>query len=189
MDGIFHGFEDEVVHHFQRRRHDALGNDGGYRVARVLDGVIDGEHGLDLFRGRNQFEDHFGGDTERPLTSHQQPREVIPGVVLGFAARPDNGPVVQDQFGPQNVIGGHSVFETVRPSGVFAEITADGGHLLACRIRGIEKAFFGEHVLEVQRDDPGLHGHGAVGQVDFQNPIHSGKVDDDSSFDRDGSPT
>jgi len=139
VDGVFHRLDGEMIHHFQRRRDDALGNDVRYRLAGIVQGIEDSQQGLISLGLADQAQDGLGDNAQHPLRAHEQARQIVTGEVFGRPAEVDDGAVREHHLQPQDVIGRHAVFEGMRPAGIGSHVSPDGAGCLAGRVRGINQ--------------------------------------------------
>ena len=86
------------------------------------------------------------------------------------------------------MIGGYTVFERMRPAGIFGDITANGTRLLAGRVGGILKALLFHRITDPQIHHAGLGHDIAVEQVDMDNFVEAAGADHDRRFDRQAAP-
>ncbi len=114
----------------------------------------------------------------RPENAHQ----VIAGIVQGLAADLDDLAVGEDDFRPQDMVAGHPVFQTVRPSGILAEISPDRGHFFARRIRLVEITVLGQHILQIQRHYTGLDDDPLILDIHVEDLIHLRQDDGDAAL-------
>ena len=139
--------------------------------------LIDRQHGEDPFGRAHDPDENLGGDPQGSFRPDQEAREVGPRRIDGFPAQPDDLAVRQNRFDPEHMVAGHPVFQAVRAAGVFSQVSAQGGHLLAGGIRGVIISFGGEGVLQRQIVDGRFHEGALVLQIDFQDFVQAGKLD------------
>ena len=85
------------------------------------------------------------------------------------------------------MIGGHTVGQSVRPAGIFRNISANGAGTLAGRIGRVEIAARLDCECDIQVHDARLQ-HGAlVFEIDFEDAIHASECDGDAAGARYGS--
>jgi hypothetical protein len=97
----------------------------------------------------------------------------------------DDGAVDQHHLDPEEVVGGHTIFQTVGAAGIHADIAADGAGKLRTRIGRVEEAFGRNGLGNVDVGDARLHRRRAVGKIDIQNAVHLGETENDRVLLRD----
>src|ERR1043166_5693047 len=110
MVGGLDSLGDELVHHFQRRRHDARRDDVTDRLARILDTLEDTEHSFESARRANQAQKDAGDDSEHALGANDRATQIVTIHLLtavGPGAEPDDLAIGQDHFEAEDVIGRH----------------------------------------------------------------------------------
>ena len=110
---------------------------------------------------------------ERALRADQQPGQVEAGDVLaGRRAGADHGAVGQDGGQRGDVVGGHAVLAAGHAAGVGGDVAADRRDLPAARVGGVAEPVLGGGPAQVPVQHAGLHGRGAPGRVDLEDPVH-----------------
>ena len=138
----------ERVHHLDRRRHDAGGDDRRHRVPGVVGGGS---------KPASSVRTSSGLRTSRTVTAVTMPsvpsepttapEQVVAGAVRAPPPEVDDVAVRRDQLGAEHVVGGEAVLQAVRAAGVLRDVAADRADLLARRV--------GRVVVAVRRRRPG----------------------------------
>src|SRR5262249_26188216 len=131
--------DDQTIHHLERGRYDAGGDDAGDRAARALDGVEDGEERAPAFGAADQPGRRTRHDAEGALATYDQSHQVVAGQVLHRTAELYDLAARQDQLDAEDVVGRDPVLERVRAAGVLGDVAADRARGLARRIRRVEQ--------------------------------------------------
>ena len=184
MIGGLHGAEDQAVHHLERRRHDAAGDDAGHRLAGRVDRVEDGEERPVGLRDARQPQRRPGDDAERPLAPDDQPDQVVAGPLLHRATECDDLAVGKHELDAEDVVGGDAVLERVRTAGVLGDVAPDGTRGLARRVRGIEQSVGAHGVRDPLVHHAGLGDDATIGAVDRLDAIQPAGADHHRRSDR-----
>src|SRR5262249_9091006 len=123
-------------------------------------------------------------DAERPLVADKQACQVVSGNVFDWSAELADRPVGHHHFGPQNVVYGNAVLESVWSSRIRGEISADGTGSLAAGVGSVMESGPLEVLREMDIDQARLDDGIAVTQVDFQNSPHARQRDHHAAADR-----
>ena len=127
-----------------------------------------------------QLEHRGSDDAERAFGADEQVLQVVAGVVLAQA--PESVPdaaVGQDRFETQHEIARIAVAQHVDAARVGREIAADQTTAFATQAQRKQTVGFGRGLLYVGEYATRFHGHRVVERVDFDDPVHAAKRDDD----------
>ena len=174
-----------AVEHFQRRRRDACGGDGGDGAGRVVDRFENAQQRRRHFRLAQQLHRDRGGDADGAFRAHEESRHVVATGLGRLAAELHDVAVGHHDFHAGHVIHRDAVHQGVRPAGIFGDVAADGAGLLAGRIGREVEAKMRNVLGELQIHHAGLH-HGAlVFDIDFEDAVHAREGDNDAALLRD----
>ncbi len=143
----------QVVEHLERGRHDPRGDDPAHRLGGRVDRIEDGQQSPARLGVARQVHDRLGDDAKGPLVAHDQPGQVVAGVVFGDPAGLDHRAVGHDERRPLDVVDRHAVLERVRPARVGRDIAADRAGPLARRVGRIMKPGPGQRARQPDVDD------------------------------------
>ena len=167
-----HRPRDGSVHHLQRRRHQAGGDDRADRGGAVLHPLEVEQQRADRGRVLCESHAHPGSDTEHPLAADEHAPQVQAGGLGVLAPEDGDGAVGQHDLDGQDVHRRHALGQTMGSAGVGGDVAAHRAALLARGIRGVVDAMLGQLMAEVgvehPRLDPGLAGV----EVEAEEPVH-----------------
>ena len=146
MHGRFGRLDGQPVHHLDRRRDDAFGDDLGHRGAGVGGGIERRQNGPDRFGHAQNPERHLRHHRQRAFGAHERAHQIEARRIERGAAQMHHLAVRQDGFDAHHVMDGESVLQAVRAAGVLRDVAADRTDQLARRI--------GRVVIAVRRDAP-----------------------------------
>ena len=187
--GLGEGLADldrRLVHEFHRDRDDAGADDGGDRRPRLLAAREAEQHRAGALGRAQDAHRRLGDDAELPLRADDQAEQVEPRRVEMGAADFDDAPVEHDQSDAEHVVGGHAVFQAMRPAGIHADIAADRAGELRGRVGRVEEAIGRDGAGDGEIGDAGLHLGDAVRVVDLEDAVHLGNADHHRVLLRDG---
>ena len=183
-DGPLGGLDRELVHHLDRGRHHACGDDLGDSRARGVHRVESGEERADRLRRAHDAERDARRDAERALGADDHAEQVGAVRVERLATELHDLPVRQHERQAGDVVDGESVLQAVRAAGVLGDVAADRAHLLARGIGRVEEPVGGDRARDVEVRDAGLDDDALARQVDLEDPVHAGERHDDASCHR-----
>ena len=180
--GVLGGLDRQPVHHLDRGRHHARGDDvrdgGAGRVHRVEAR----EQRPDGLRSPDEAERDPGRDPERALGADDHAEQVGPVRVERLPAELDDLAVRQHECQPGDVVGREPVLEAVRAAGVLGDVAADRAHLLARGVGRVEEALSGDGAGDVEVRHARLDDDALAREVDLEDPVHSGERHDDAAW-------
>src|SRR4030042_1701098 len=80
------------------------------------------------------------------------------------------------------MIGRHSIFEAVGPPRIFSKIPAESRDLFTGRVGLIDISITSQRIFQSKSKNPWLYHCPLILDIDLQDLIHSGKVDDDATL-------
>ncbi len=142
--------------------------------------------GKPISTARQDADGHLGHHAQKALGSDHYAEQIVSLGIEVLAAEPDDLAVDGDEFDPEHVIGGETIFEAMHAAGVLGNIAADRAGDLARGIRRViePRMLNGERHAEVC--DAGLRHHAAVMEIDLQYPIEFGHAENDAVGQRQG---
>jgi hypothetical protein len=176
----------QLVHHLQGGRDHAGGDDGGHRPAAGIDGVVDGEEGLDALGQAGDLRHDLGADAEGAFAAHEHAGEVVAQRIGGSSAQLHHLAVGLDHGHAQDVVGGDPVLEAVGAAGILGHVAAQGRGLLAGGIGQELIAHGRQGVAQLQVEQARLHPGPQAGAVHFQDPVHADHLDHQAALEGDG---
>ncbi len=170
---------DRAVHHLERGRDDAGGDDRGHGGGRVGDGREDGEQGRDRLGQRYEAQRRRSHDPHRALGAADDARQVVTEPVVDRAAERDDLAVGQHQLDAEQMIGRDPVLERVRTAGILGDVAADRARILTGRIGRVLETRRSHHATHLGVHHPGLRDQATVLEVDRSNGPHAARADDE----------
>ena len=170
----------DLVHHLERRGHDAATDHSRHRLAGGIDAGKGGKQGRD--RRRNAQEPHLdlGDRAQGALRSDQHSAQVKADAIRRISADPVHAAIRQHDLHPEDVIRGHAVVEAMRPARVLGRVATDSACLLAGWIGRIEKLVWRRGERQLLVDHPGLDQRCLSDRVDLEDPAHAGHLQRDA---------
>src|SRR5580704_8127309 len=89
----------------------------------------------------------------------------------------------QDNFKPENMRRGETVFEAVCSAGIFGDVAADAAHGLRRRVGCVEIFLWQNAAGDIEIYYAWFDDDACIRYIDFENAIHPRQADDDSVFD------
>ncbi len=172
---------DGGVHHLQRGRHQAGGDDRAHRRRAVLHAVEVEEQRAHLRRVLREAHADAGGDAEHALAADEDAPQVEPRRLGVLPAEDGDRAVRQDHLDGEDVHGGHALRQAVGPAGVGRHVAADRAALLARRVGRVVHAVLGQLPGEVGVEHAGLDPRLPAVEVDRQHPVHLRRDDHDGA--------
>ena len=163
----------QLVEHLERRRDDAGRDDRRDRFRGVLDRRERGQDRLHGFGGVKEADRDRRDDAERPLRAHGRTQEVVARPLNPLAPQADQLARPGHQLEPEDVVRRDPVLQAVGPAGVGRDVAADRRDHLARRIGREEISAVCDGSGEREVDQAGLDRRAAIGEVDFQDRVHS----------------
>ena len=178
---------DQLIHHLERGRHDAGGDDIAHRPAGLFHAGEHAQEGLERRGSFGEAHQRASHDAEHAFRADAGATQVVAAHLLAAVrldTEPLNRAVGQHHLVAEHVVGGDAVFQRVRPSGVGGNVAADRAGRLARRIGGVKQT-----VLFRIAGDPGVHAAGldqspAVSRIDVQHAVHPREGDHDTTINR-----
>ncbi len=96
--------------------------------------------------------------------------------------------VGQHSLYSENVVGRHTVFQTMRPTGVEGQISPDGADLLAAGVGGVIQPVWFSRLAHLQVYRSRFHNGEAIFRVELQDAIQPVQANDHPSRHRHGAP-
>src|SRR2546421_537634 len=175
----------QVVHHLDRSRQDARGDDPAHRRSGLVGRMERREQRLDLGRSPHHPENHFRRDPQGAFGPDEHAAQIVSRSIERGAAEVHERAVREHHLQTEDVRGGEPILEAVGAARVLGDVAADGTHLLRGRVRGIEVV--GRDGLgHAQVEHTRLHHDPGIRNVDVQNAIHPRQADHDAVRDRQG---
>ena len=168
---VLGGVDRRPVHHLEAARDDAVRDDRGDAVARLLVGR---EPHQERLRGLGLPQDphrDLGHDPQQTFRAGHQPEQVVGLGVQVLAADPHHLAVRQHQLQPQHVVGGEAVFQAVHAARVLGDVAADRAGDLARRVGRIVEARLRDRIRDAEVGHARLRDHAAVLEVDLEDPV------------------
>ena len=182
--GGFGGDDGERIHHLDGGGHDARGDDGRDRVARLFVGRERREEGARGFGLAQDAQHHFGHDPEQPLAADDHAEQVVTWLIERRAADGDDLAVGEDHANAEDMIDGEAVLEAVRAAAVLGDVAADGADALRRGIGRVVPAIGSDVLGDVEVGDARLHAHEGVAQIDLEELLHPRQADQRAARDR-----
>ena len=171
--------QDLLVHHLERRRHDALGDDPGHRPAGIGHRLEHSQEGAHRLRERGQSHRDLGHHPEGPFVPNHQARQVVSRALGHRPAELGDRAVGEDERHPEHVVGSDPVLQGVRAARVGGHVAADRARRLARRIRCIVESMGLCGPAERQIRHPGFDHRELVHRIQVQDALHPAQADDD----------
>ena len=177
----------KLVHHLQRRRHDAGGDDVAHRRRSVLDRPEVEQHRAHHRRVLGEPDADCRRNAAHPLAADERAAKVVAGRFGILAAEHRDVAVRQHHLDRDDVARRHPFGEAVRATRVVGDVAADRARLLTARVGREVQPELGDVARQVEvehtRLDPRLPGR----RVDRQDPVHLRDRDDHRTVERYGS--
>ncbi len=87
----------------------------------------------------------------------------------------------EDDGEAEDVVGSDAVLQAVGAARVLGDIAADGGDLLAGRVGAELETERRKDILQIEVDDAGLHGGTLIGDINIEDLVHAGELDDEAA--------
>ena len=184
MHGGLHSLDGESIHHLDRRRDDARGDDVGHGVASSLAGIERREQCLHRFRLAQEAQRHLGHDRQGPFRADHHPEQVESRCVVCRPTHVNQLSVRKDRLECQDVVHRESVLEAVGATGVLGHVAANGADDLARGIRRVVVAKRRDLAADVEVHDAWLDRDPLVGDVDGENLVEACEHDQHAVGDR-----
>ena len=176
----------QLIHHLQRSRHHAGGDDRADGLRAIVDAGEVHQHRADHRWVLRQPHAHLGGDAAHALAADERAAQVV-AVRLGFVATQLRDLAVgQHDFEPEHVRGRHSVGQAMRPTGVVGDVAADRAALLAAGIGSEVQPVRRQLPGEIEVEHAGLDPRQPVDRIDREHPVHLRGDDHDGVVERRG---
>ena len=125
------------------------------------------------FGDRAERDGGLGDDPQRAFGSDEDTEQVRSVVVC---TEGDGGPVGEHDFRGEDVVVGDAVLQGVRAACVLDDVARHGGQVRRHRVRREAQAVRCEPLLQVGIDDAGFDAGAPVVDVDLEDPIQAGKI-------------
>ncbi len=103
-----------------------------------------------------------------------------------LAAEPQDLAIHQDDFQPQQIVGGQAVFQAMHATRILRHIAADAAGDLTGRVRRVIEASAGSGMADRQIRDTRLHHGTAIIVIDLDNAVEPAKAKQDAVSQRQG---
>ena len=140
-----------------------------------------GDHRFLRLRFRNQSQQNLGDDAQRSFRADEQIFERIAGDVLhAFVPGPEDFAVRQHHLHSHDVVAGNAVFEAAQPTGIFGDVSADGGNFHRTGVGRIKQARRVGCIRDLHRGYARLDQYRQVRAVEFENLVHLHRAQNDA---------
>ena len=178
------GLDRQPVHHLDRGRKDAGGDDVRDGGACVVGRIEGRELRDDRLRPPQEPQRDLGGDPEGALRADEDAEHVGAGGVEPAAAETDDLAVREHHGQPGHVVDREPVLEAVRAARVLGDVAADRAHLLAGGIGRVVEPVGSDRVGHLEVRHAGLDDDSLRVEVDVEHAVHARQRDDDALGDR-----
>ena len=186
---LFHAPNGHAIEEFQGAGNNLVADDLGNGPSRVRHALEVSDHRLLRRRRGYQLQVDRGNDPQRPLGTYEEILQREAGHVFdALGTRVQDLAVGENDLKSHDVVAGDAVFQPPQSARIIGHIAADGGYLDRPRIGGIEQTGRRRRVSDALSDHSGLHHHGEVSLVHFNDAIHAHQAEDDAAFDRHRAP-
>ncbi len=127
-EGGVDGVHDSAIHHLERGRDGASGDDFGDGLGGLADGLEGDKGGSDFGRDGGEFDPSFGDDSEKALGAADDAEEVVAGTLAMLAPDCQDFALGVDHGDAEDVLDGDAVLEGVGSAGVFGDVATKGAH-------------------------------------------------------------
>ncbi len=182
VDRGFRSLDREVVHHFDGRGKHACSDDIAHGSARFVCRRESGQQRSNALGLLYDAQNDFGGNAQSAFRSHENSSEVIAGSVECFSAEMNQRSIWQYNFQPQHVRCRKTVFQAMRPAGIFRDVSADAADRLRRRIGRVEIFLRRDASGDVEIDHPGFDDHASIWKINLEDAIHSREADHNPVF-------
>jgi hypothetical protein len=181
VDVVFNRAKSPAINHFAGRRGNGAGGDVGDGLRGVVNVVKDGEQGFHGLGLAGKFYGDFGDKGEGAFGADKQAAEIVTGSVAMAAADADDFSARENEFEGDDVIGGDAAGESVRATGVFGDVAADGAGFLAGGIGGEIEAGVFDGASDIEIDDAGLDDGAPIIEIEGEDFVHAPESEHDST--------
>ena len=172
---------DLTVHHLQRGRHHARGDDRGNRMTRIVNLAKLREQRAHRGRNLTQFQRRFSRDAECSFRTNIRTKKIIS---VRFTAEIDDLAACQHDATADDVICGSAVLQTMNAAGALGDVAADRTARLARRIGHVIQIVRQRRARDVKIHHARLHNSQTILDIDAQYLAHARKLDDDARVER-----
>ena len=164
-----------TIHKFDGNRRAARGHDGGDTRSGVQSRIKTSQQGARGLRLFHQPYSYFCHHTQLTFRTNNHAQQVIAGQVKGLTADIDDFAFHRYEFDAEDMIGGHAVFQAMRPARVHGHVAANGAGNLAAGIWCIKQAQIIDGDGDIFVGHTSLNQGGFVFRVHVQNFVHLGQ--------------
>ena len=155
------------------------GDDAGHGFGGLLHVIEHGHQGLGGLRRGRQLAHGLGDDAQGAFGLQHHAGQVVTGDAFdGAGTALDQLAGGVKEFQAHQVVLGDAVLQATQTTGVFGDVTGQGGHGLGTRIRGIEQVLLGNLGSKSGRDHAGFHHGVQVVGVDLKDAVQAVGQDD-----------
>ena len=164
-----------TVHHLQSTGDDAMGNDTSHGIAGLLHTVETCHHHLGNFRFGQQFDLHFGNDTQQAFRPGHQRQQVHSTGIQRVIA--DGHPVTlgRDHLHAENVMNRQTVFQAMHTARVLRHVATNGAGNLRRRIRAVIETKLGNFLADRQVTHTRLQQGRSRQRINVQDAVELGQ--------------
>ena len=177
------GVHGDLVHGLQRARQYAGADNARDGPHGRVEGGESRRGGLDMGRQRQDLQPGVRNYAQGAFRAYHYAHEVGALVAVGKSPHLALG---GHYFQLLHVVGRDAVLEAERAARVLADVAADGGDLLAGRVRGVKIAERLQRLLQFQVDHAGLHQRQPRRGVYLPDLLEARQVEDGSALQRYG---
>ena len=177
MERLLDGLNDQLVHHFERGRHNSRGDDHRHGARRGVGVGKRGEERAMILGLAHQLERCARDDSRGAFRADDCADQIVAASLFDGPPSSTTSPSGRTSSSAEHVIGGHAVFQGVRTAGIFRDVAADRARHLRRRIGRVEISFRLDGVGDVQIDDAALGHDAPIVEIDFDDAVHLRSAD------------
>ena len=136
-------------------------------------------------RCRDELQERFRHDAERPLRAREELRHIVAGDILDIlAARVQHVAVRENDFEPLHVVFRDAVLESAEPAGVLRDRPAEACRLDRAGIGRIDEAVLRDVIVDVLYDHARLDLRDEVLEINVEDLVEAQHQEDNAALER-----